>query len=175
MLKDLSVPIFQEISVLGIYVATACPFYSHRGHASFVLNNIDNSNSLEFYVSEKNNVVIFQRSPIFVGAELEYCRTQGLLLGRSNERSLQSELSLRKQEKFYLSLPDLPDSMTSATTKEEEKEDLRWLMQTEQEAEAWEAAKKACRELLFLAIQESLESDSCARFRLMFDMPSPPV
>eukprot|EP01018_Ginkgo_biloba_P032705 Gb_34986 [translate_table: standard] len=47
--------------------------------------------------------------------------------------------------------------------------------QTEQEAEAWEAAKKACGGLHFLAIQESLASDSCAGFWLMLDMPSPPV
>ncbi|XP_059075903.1 protein TAB2 homolog, chloroplastic-like [Cryptomeria japonica] len=58
----------------------------------------------------------------------------------------------------------------------------RWLYayykknkQTDQEAEAWEAAKKACGGLHFLAIQDSLDSDSCTGFWLILDMPSPPV
>lgn len=47
--------------------------------------------------------------------------------------------------------------------------------QTDQEAEAWEAAKKACGGLHFLAIQGSLDSDSCDGFWLILDMPNPPV
>lgn len=47
--------------------------------------------------------------------------------------------------------------------------------QTDQEAEAWEAAKKACGGLHFLAIQDSLDSDSCTGFWLILDMPNPPV
>ena len=43
------------------------------------------------------------------------------------------------------------------------------------EAEAWEAAKKACGGLHFLAIQEDLDSDDCVGFWLLLDLPSPPV
>lgn len=43
------------------------------------------------------------------------------------------------------------------------------------EAEAWEAAKKACGGLHFLAIQESLDSDDCVGFWLLLDLPPPPV
>ncbi|KAH7671476.1 Tab2-like protein [Dioscorea alata] len=46
---------------------------------------------------------------------------------------------------------------------------------TTQEAEAWEAAKKACRGLHFLAIQDELDSDSCVGFWLLLDLPPPPV
>uniref|UniRef100_A0ACD5YSS0 Uncharacterized protein n=1 Tax=Avena sativa TaxID=4498 RepID=A0ACD5YSS0_AVESA len=46
---------------------------------------------------------------------------------------------------------------------------------TTQEAEAWEAAKKACGGLHFLAIQENLNSDSCVGFWLLLDLPPPPV
>ncbi|XP_077209813.1 RNA binding protein isoform X2 [Tasmannia lanceolata] len=46
---------------------------------------------------------------------------------------------------------------------------------TTQEAEAWEAAKKACGGLHFLAIQESLDSDDCVGFWLLLDLPPPPV
>ncbi|KAF3781437.1 hypothetical protein EJ110_NYTH37074 [Nymphaea thermarum] len=44
-----------------------------------------------------------------------------------------------------------------------------------QEAEAWEAAKKACGGLHFLAIQEDLDSDDCVGFWLLLDLPPPPV
>ncbi|CAL5057203.1 unnamed protein product [Urochloa decumbens] len=44
-----------------------------------------------------------------------------------------------------------------------------------QEAEAWEAAKKACGGLHFLAIQENLNSDGCVGFWLLLDLPPPPV
>uniref|UniRef100_A0A0C9S904 TSA: Wollemia nobilis Ref_Wollemi_Transcript_9878_1291 transcribed RNA sequence n=1 Tax=Wollemia nobilis TaxID=56998 RepID=A0A0C9S904_9CONI len=47
--------------------------------------------------------------------------------------------------------------------------------QTDHEADAWEAAKKACGGLHFLAIQDSLDSDSCTGFWLILEMPSPPV
>ncbi|XP_052191830.1 protein TAB2 homolog, chloroplastic [Diospyros lotus] len=46
---------------------------------------------------------------------------------------------------------------------------------TTNEAEAWEAAKKACGGLHFLAIQEDLDSDDCVGFWLLLDLPSPPV
>ncbi|XP_010257188.1 PREDICTED: uncharacterized protein LOC104597391 [Nelumbo nucifera] len=46
---------------------------------------------------------------------------------------------------------------------------------TTQEAEAWEAAKKSCGGLHFLAIQESLDSDDCVGFWLLLDLPPPPV
>ncbi|TVU29282.1 hypothetical protein EJB05_20842, partial [Eragrostis curvula] len=44
-----------------------------------------------------------------------------------------------------------------------------------QEAEAWEAAKKACGGLHFLAIQENLNSDGCVGFWLLLDLPPPSV
>ena len=44
-----------------------------------------------------------------------------------------------------------------------------------QEAEAWEAAKKASGGLHFLAIQENLNSDGCVGFWLLVDLPPPPV
>ncbi|GJM85500.1 hypothetical protein PR202_ga01953 [Eleusine coracana subsp. coracana] len=44
-----------------------------------------------------------------------------------------------------------------------------------QEAEAWEAAKKACGGLHFLAVQENLNSDGCVGFWLLLDLPQPPV
>lgn len=43
------------------------------------------------------------------------------------------------------------------------------------EAEAWEAAKKACGGLHFLAIQDDLDSDDCFGFWLLLDLPPPPV
>ncbi|XP_073013149.1 protein TAB2 homolog, chloroplastic [Typha latifolia] len=46
---------------------------------------------------------------------------------------------------------------------------------TTQEAEAWEAAKKACGGLHFLAVQESLDSEDCVGFWLLLDLPPPPV
>ncbi|XP_068648789.1 protein TAB2 homolog, chloroplastic [Aristolochia californica] len=46
---------------------------------------------------------------------------------------------------------------------------------TTEEAEAWEAAKKACGGLHFLAVQESLDSDDCVGFWLLLDLPRPPV
>ncbi|KAJ7949185.1 RNA binding [Quillaja saponaria] len=46
---------------------------------------------------------------------------------------------------------------------------------TTNEAEAWEAAKKACGGLHFLAIQEDLDSDDCVGFWLLLDLPPPPV
>ncbi|XP_028551131.1 protein TAB2 homolog, chloroplastic isoform X2 [Dendrobium catenatum] len=46
---------------------------------------------------------------------------------------------------------------------------------TTKEAEAWEAAKKACGGLHFLAIQENLDSDDCVGFWLLLDLPPPPV
>lgn len=46
---------------------------------------------------------------------------------------------------------------------------------TKNEAEAWEAAKKACGGLHFLAIQEELDSDDCVGFWLLLDLPPPPV
>ncbi|MCL7033698.1 hypothetical protein MKW94_019178 [Papaver nudicaule] len=44
-----------------------------------------------------------------------------------------------------------------------------------QESEAWEAAKKECGGLHFLAIQENLDSDDCVGFWLLLDLPPPPV
>ncbi|XP_066332016.1 LOW QUALITY PROTEIN: protein TAB2 homolog, chloroplastic-like [Miscanthus floridulus] len=44
-----------------------------------------------------------------------------------------------------------------------------------QEAEAWEAAKKASGGLHFLAIQENLNSDGCVGVWLLLDLPPPPV
>ncbi|XP_058072818.1 protein TAB2 homolog, chloroplastic [Magnolia sinica] len=46
---------------------------------------------------------------------------------------------------------------------------------TTQEAEAWEAAKKECGGLHFLAIQDNLDSDDCVGFWLLLDLPPPPV
>ncbi|PNT19853.1 hypothetical protein POPTR_009G059600v4 [Populus trichocarpa] len=46
---------------------------------------------------------------------------------------------------------------------------------TTAEAEAWEAAKKACGGLHFLAIQNDLDSDDCVGFWLLLDLPPPPV
>ncbi|XP_011025452.1 PREDICTED: uncharacterized protein LOC105126323 [Populus euphratica] len=45
----------------------------------------------------------------------------------------------------------------------------------EAEAEAWEAAKKACGGLHFLAIQNDLDSDESVGFWLLLDLPPPPV
>lgn len=47
--------------------------------------------------------------------------------------------------------------------------------ETTNEAEAWEAAKKACGGLHFLAIQDELDSDDCVGFWLLLDLPPPPV
>ncbi|KAK4414468.1 protein TAB2, chloroplastic [Sesamum alatum] len=46
---------------------------------------------------------------------------------------------------------------------------------TTSEAEAWEAAKKACGGLHFLAIQDDLDSGDCVGFWLLLDLPPPPV
>ncbi|XP_075478096.1 protein TAB2 homolog, chloroplastic [Primulina tabacum] len=46
---------------------------------------------------------------------------------------------------------------------------------TTREAETWEAAKKACGGLHFLAIQDDLDSDSCVGFWLLSDLPPSPV
>ncbi|KAK4476373.1 hypothetical protein RD792_015522 [Penstemon davidsonii] len=46
---------------------------------------------------------------------------------------------------------------------------------TTSEAEAWEAAKKACGGLHFLAVQNDLDSDDCVGFWLLLDLPPPPV
>ncbi|KAJ4833343.1 Protein TAB2 chloroplastic [Turnera subulata] len=46
---------------------------------------------------------------------------------------------------------------------------------TTAEAEAWEAAKKACGGLHFLAIQDDLDSDDCVGFWLLLDLPPPSV
>ncbi|CAK7330877.1 unnamed protein product [Dovyalis caffra] len=46
---------------------------------------------------------------------------------------------------------------------------------TTAEAEAWEAAKKACGGLHFLAIQDHLDSDDCVGFWLLLDLPPPPI
>ncbi|XP_057495939.1 protein TAB2 homolog, chloroplastic [Actinidia eriantha] len=46
---------------------------------------------------------------------------------------------------------------------------------TTNEAEAWEAAKKACGGLHFLAIQNDLDSNDCVGFWLLLDLPPPPV
>jgi len=47
--------------------------------------------------------------------------------------------------------------------------------ETSSEAEAWEAAKKASGGLHFLAIQPDLDSEDCAGFNLLLDLPFPPV
>ncbi|KAJ7545950.1 hypothetical protein O6H91_08G017700 [Diphasiastrum complanatum] len=47
--------------------------------------------------------------------------------------------------------------------------------QANEEAEAWEACKKASGGLHFLAVQQSLESESCAGFWLLYDPPSSPI
>lgn len=46
---------------------------------------------------------------------------------------------------------------------------------TTREAESWEAAKKACGGLHFLAIQNDLDSNDCVGFWLLLDLPPPPV
>ncbi|KAA8520235.1 hypothetical protein F0562_014491 [Nyssa sinensis] len=46
---------------------------------------------------------------------------------------------------------------------------------TTNEAEAWEAAKKACGGLHFLAIQDNLDSNDCVGFWFLLDLPPPPV
>lgn len=46
---------------------------------------------------------------------------------------------------------------------------------TTSEAEAWEAAKKSCGGLHFLAIQEDLDSENTVGFWLLLDLPPPPV
>ncbi|KAK8614397.1 hypothetical protein V6N13_122755 [Hibiscus sabdariffa] len=46
---------------------------------------------------------------------------------------------------------------------------------TTSEAEAWEAAKKACGGLHFLAIHEDLDSDDCVGFWLLLNLPPPPI
>lgn len=58
----------------------------------------------------------------------------------------------------------------------------RWLYafyrrsrQADQEAEAWQATKKACGGLHFLAVQQSLDSDICTGFWLLLDVPMPRV
>ncbi|KAH7423189.1 hypothetical protein KP509_12G043000 [Ceratopteris richardii] len=43
--------------------------------------------------------------------------------------------------------------------------------QSDEEADAWEASKKACGGLHFLALQDSLESDACTGFWLLYDGP----
>ncbi|KAM7262991.1 hypothetical protein ACFE04_000674 [Oxalis oulophora] len=45
---------------------------------------------------------------------------------------------------------------------------------TTAEAEAWEAAKKTCGGLHFLAIQGDLDSEDCVGFWLLLDLPPPP-
>lgn len=40
-----------------------------------------------------------------------------------------------------------------------------------QEADAWEASKRACGGLHFLAVQQTLDSDVCTGFWLLFDWP----
>ncbi|KAL6989698.1 Protein TAB2 chloroplastic [Sarracenia purpurea var. burkii] len=47
--------------------------------------------------------------------------------------------------------------------------------ETKNEAEAWEAAKKACGGLHFLAVQDDLDSDDCVGFWLLLDLPGPPA
>ncbi|XP_017180907.2 protein TAB2 homolog, chloroplastic-like [Malus domestica] len=47
--------------------------------------------------------------------------------------------------------------------------------ETRSEAEAWEAAKKDCGGLHFLAIQGDLDGDDCVGFWLLLDLPPPPV
>lgn len=58
----------------------------------------------------------------------------------------------------------------------------RWLYafyrksrEADQEAEAWQATKKACGGLHFLAVQQALDSDVCTGFWLLFDGPMPRV
>ncbi|XP_027341618.1 protein TAB2 homolog, chloroplastic [Abrus precatorius] len=46
---------------------------------------------------------------------------------------------------------------------------------TTSESEGWEAAKEACGGLHFLAIQKNLDSEDCAGFFLLLDLPFPPV
>ncbi|GER37896.1 RNA binding [Striga asiatica] len=46
---------------------------------------------------------------------------------------------------------------------------------TTSEAEAWEAAKKGCGGLHFLAIQNDLDSEECVGFWLLLNLPPPPV
>ncbi|KAI5055549.1 hypothetical protein GOP47_0029070 [Adiantum capillus-veneris] len=43
--------------------------------------------------------------------------------------------------------------------------------QSDQEADAWEASKRACGGLHFLAVQKSLESEVCTGFWLLYDGP----
>ncbi|KAH7315859.1 hypothetical protein KP509_21G068300 [Ceratopteris richardii] len=43
--------------------------------------------------------------------------------------------------------------------------------QSDQEADAWEASKRACGGLHFLAVQKSLDSDVCTGFWLLYDGP----
>ncbi|KAM7482840.1 hypothetical protein LguiB_007423 [Lonicera macranthoides] len=47
--------------------------------------------------------------------------------------------------------------------------------ETANEAEAWEAAKKAAGGLHFLAIQDDLDSEDCVGFWLLLELPPPPV
>ncbi|KAG4982543.1 hypothetical protein AAZX31_10G084900 [Glycine max] len=47
--------------------------------------------------------------------------------------------------------------------------------ETTSEAEAWEAAKKACGGLHFIAVQPDLDSEDCVGFFLLLDLPFPPV
>lgn len=47
--------------------------------------------------------------------------------------------------------------------------------QADEEASAWEAAKKASSGLHFLAVQRSLESDDCTGFWLMLEGARSPV
>jgi len=47
--------------------------------------------------------------------------------------------------------------------------------QTDAEGEAWEAAKKKCGGLHFLAVQSSLDSELCTGFWLLIDTPKSPV
>lgn len=47
--------------------------------------------------------------------------------------------------------------------------------QTDAEGEAWEAAKKKCGGLHFLAVQSSLDSELCTGFWLLMDTPTSPV
>ncbi|XP_002977207.2 protein TAB2 homolog, chloroplastic [Selaginella moellendorffii] len=47
--------------------------------------------------------------------------------------------------------------------------------QADEEADLWESAKKAAGGLHFLAIQPSLESNSCSGLWILYDFPAPPV
>eukprot|EP00897_Mesotaenium_endlicherianum_P004928 jgi/Mesen1/4463/ME000227S03477 len=47
--------------------------------------------------------------------------------------------------------------------------------QADQEAAAWEEAKKACGGLHFLAVQRDLEAEECSGFWLLRDVPTPQV